>query len=60
MQANNQKIVVLGTGGTIAGESESADEGLAYKPAQRGIAELLKSASSTPLPLNLAPQKTKP
>ena len=50
MQANHQKIVVLGTGGTIAGESESADEGLAYKAAQRGIDELLKSASSTQLP----------
>jgi L-asparaginase len=49
MQANNQKIVVLGTGGTIAGESESADEGLSYKAAQRGIGELLKSASSTNL-----------
>jgi len=50
MQANNQKIVVLGTGGTIAGESDSADEGLSYKAAQRGIGELLKSASSIPLP----------
>ena len=50
MQAKNQKIVVLGTGGTIAGESESADEGLSYKAAQRGIGELLKSASSIPLP----------
>ncbi|MFM1949862.1 MAG: hypothetical protein RL706_1883, partial [Pseudomonadota bacterium] len=26
MQAKNQKIVVLGTGGTIAGESSSASE----------------------------------
>ena len=50
MQANPQKIVVLGTGGTIAGESESADEGLSYKAAQRGISELLKSASGTHLP----------
>ncbi len=50
MQAKNQKIVVLGTGGTIAGESESANEGLSYKPAQRGINELLKSASGTDLP----------
>jgi L-asparaginase len=49
MQAKNQKIVVLGTGGTIAGESESADEGLSYKAAQRGIGELLKSASITNL-----------
>lgn len=49
MQANNQKIVVLGTGGTIAGESESADEGLSYKAAQRGIVDLLKSASGSHL-----------
>ena len=47
MQANHQKIVVLGTGGTIAGESESADEGLSYKAAQRGIGELLKSVGCT-------------
>ncbi len=45
MQAKNQKIVVLGTGGTIAGESKSASEGLAYKAAQRGISEILSSVS---------------
>jgi len=45
MQAKNQKIVVLGTGGTIAGESKSANEGLTYKAAQRGISEILRSAS---------------
>jgi L-asparaginase/Glu-tRNA(Gln) amidotransferase subunit D len=50
MQVNNQKIVVLGTGGTIAGESDSAYEGLTYKAAQRGIGELLKSVGSIPLP----------
>ena len=50
MQANHQKIVVLGTGGTIAGESESADEGLSYKAAQRGIGELLKSVGGTNSP----------
>ena len=44
MQAKNQKIVVLGTGGTIAGESASANEGLAYKAAQRGIDDLLEVA----------------
>ena len=50
MQAKKQKIVVLGTGGTIAGESESAHEGLTYKAAQRGISELLKSESSNSAP----------
>jgi L-asparaginase len=44
MQAKNQKIVVLGTGGTIAGESASANEGLAYKAAQLGIDDLLQVA----------------
>jgi L-asparaginase len=44
MQAKNQKIVVLGTGGTIAGVSASANEGLAYKAAQRGIDDLLEVA----------------
>ena len=45
MQAQNQKIVVLGTGGTIAGESNSASEGLSYKAAQRGIDVLLQSVA---------------
>ncbi len=52
MQVKNQKIVVLGTGGTIAGESSSENEGLAYKAAQRGIDDLLKAVAnvSTGLP----------
>jgi L-asparaginase len=45
MQAKNQKIVVLGTGGTIAGESQSANEGLRYKAAQRSISDILSSVS---------------
>jgi L-asparaginase len=45
MQAKNQKIVVLGTGGTIAGESDSDSEGLSYKAAQRGINVLLESVA---------------
>jgi L-asparaginase len=45
MQVKNQKIVVLGTGGTIAGESSSASEGLSYKAAQRGIDVLLQSVA---------------
>jgi L-asparaginase len=46
MQAKNQKIVVLGTGGTIAGESSSENEGLSYKAAQRSIDDLLKAVAS--------------
>ena len=45
MQAKNQKIVVLGTGGTIAGESSSEHEGLAYKAAQRSIDDLLQAVA---------------
>ena len=45
MQANNQKIVVLGTGGTIAGESNSENEGLAYQAAQRSIHELMRAVA---------------
>jgi L-asparaginase len=45
MQAKNQKIVVLGTGGTIAGESKSENEGLAYQAAQRSIHDLMKAVA---------------
>lgn len=45
MQAKNQKIVVLGTGGTIAGESSSASEGLNYTAAQRGIEVLVQAVA---------------
>ena len=47
MQAKNQKIVVLGTGGTIAGKSSSSDEGLSYRAAQLSIDELLKAIVGT-------------
>jgi L-asparaginase len=45
MQAKNQKIVVLGTGGTIAGESNSENEGLAYQAAQRSIDDLMQAVA---------------
>jgi L-asparaginase len=45
MQAINQKIVVLGTGGTIAGESNSENEGLAYQAAQRSIHDLMQAVA---------------
>ena len=51
MQVKNQKIVVLGTGGTIAGESKSVDEGLSYLAAQRSIGELLQAMTGQPKPL---------
>lgn len=45
MQAKNQKIVVLGTGGTIAGESNSENEGFSYQAAQRSIHDLLQAVA---------------
>jgi L-asparaginase len=55
MQAKNQKIVVLGTGGTIAGESNSENEGFAYQAAQRSIHDLLQAVAgpSQTLPSHL-------
>lgn len=41
MQVGGQKIVVLGTGGTIAGTADAADERLAYRSAQLGVAQLV-------------------
>jgi len=38
---NRKKIVVLGTGGTIAGTAARATDNLGYTPAQRGVGELL-------------------
>ena len=39
---STRKIVVLGTGGTIAGRSASAHDNVSYTAAQAGIAELLQ------------------
>ena len=41
MQVNGQKIVVLGTGGTIAGTSAQAGDNIGYMAAQVGVAQLL-------------------
>jgi L-asparaginase len=40
---NRKKIVVLGTGGTIAGIAAGAHDSLVYTPAQRGVDELLQA-----------------
>jgi len=42
MQVSGQKIVVLGTGGTIAGRSAVPGDHLAYRAGEVGIEELLK------------------
>ncbi|MFN7154879.1 MAG: asparaginase [Acidovorax sp.] len=40
---SGQKIVVLGTGGTIAGTSEQAEDNIGYTAAQVGVAQLLEA-----------------
>ena len=47
MQAGGEKIVVLGTGGTIAGTAKNAHDSLGYSAAQLGVGDLVASA---PLP----------
>lgn len=41
MQVRQKTIVVLGTGGTIAGRAASAQDNLAYRAAEVGVADLL-------------------
>jgi L-asparaginase len=43
MTKKDKKIVVLGTGGTIAGRANSAADNLGYTAAQIGVTELLQS-----------------
>lgn len=43
---NRRKIVVLGTGGTVAGGSASVHDNIGYTAAQLGIAELLQAIPS--------------
>jgi L-asparaginase len=40
---SRKKVVVLGTGGTIAGTAQSADEALSYNSAQLGVKALLEA-----------------
>ena len=42
MQADNTRIVVLGTGGTIAGRATSATDNVGYRAAEVGVAALLE------------------
>ena len=43
------KIVVLGTGGTIAGASASATDNVGYASAQRGVQALLDAVPALTL-----------
>src|SRR5689334_20530509 len=40
-ESSAARVVVLGTGGTIAGTSASADDNVGYTAAQRGVAQLV-------------------
>lgn len=48
MQATMRKIVVLGTGGTIAGRAASAQDNVGYVAGQVGVADLLGSVEVPP------------
>ena len=41
MQSDVRQVVILGTGGTIAGTAARADDNLAYRSAQLGVAQLV-------------------
>ena len=47
----NQKIVVLATGGTIAGTASSADDHTGYTAAQIGVDQLMRSVHGLPTAL---------
>ena len=47
MQADNTRIVVLGTGGTIAGRATSATDNVGYRAAEVGVAALPEDVDGT-------------
>lgn len=48
MQVTERKIVVLGTGGTIAGRAASAQDNVGYQAAQVGVDDLLQGLPLAP------------
>ncbi len=40
-QGDKRRVIVLGTGGTIAGRAKSPDDNIGYTAGQVGVAELL-------------------
>src|SRR3954470_10336314 len=48
MQSRARSVVILGTGGTIAGEAESPGDDLSYRSAARPIAALVASLRPAP------------
>ena len=46
VQLVNSKIVILGTGGTIAGTAAQAGDNIGYRAAQVGVDQLIRSVAS--------------
>ena len=46
MQVSRQRIVVLGTGGTIAGRAASASDNVGYRSGEVGVADLLAGVAA--------------
>jgi L-asparaginase len=46
VQLDNSKIVILGTGGTIAGTAAQAGDNIGYRAAQVGVDQLIRSVAS--------------
>src|SRR5580765_4402843 len=55
MQNPSPTVVVLGTGGTIAGAARDATDNVGYVAAQRGVAELLREVPALAAPPDGAP-----
>ena len=51
VQLDNSKIVILGTGGTIAGTAAQAGDNIGYRAAQVGVDQLIRSVASLSLVL---------
>ena len=45
-QPENSKIVILGTGGTIAGTATQAGDNIGYRAAQLGVDQLIRSVGT--------------
>jgi L-asparaginase len=56
MQVGAKRIVVLGTGGTIAGRAASAHDNLGYQAAQVGVEDLLRGVNA-PQPVDLVTEQ---
>lgn len=55
-QGDKRKVIVLGTGGTIAGRAKSSDDNIGYTAGQVGVEELLGGIDAPPGVVLLAEQ----